>query len=145
MNKRFFLSLVVIAVCAITFAGCNKLNNEDNVSSASLQNSNGVVFDNVKWVLVDENHVGQYGNIGRLYVNANNQEQELFEITMMSKACPPAGIVFTGTYSSGNLNGVVWAKCEGAAKDCWWGRGSSGYMNAICRCVSSANPNNINP
>ncbi|MDR2836388.1 MAG: hypothetical protein LBV69_09425 [Bacteroidales bacterium] len=30
MDNKVFLSLVVIAVCAITFAGCNKLNDESN-------------------------------------------------------------------------------------------------------------------
>ena len=106
---------VILATAMFSFS-CNKVNNNDIVD-----NNNGVVFENVKWVPVAQPKDGDINRIvGNLFVNAYNDAQYLLEFNReignnRVMACDKA----TGSYKSWTSYQVFYVTCDGNASNCW--------------------------
>jgi len=74
MRSKSAFIMSAIALCAIVFVGCEKFDVKP-VGGVSQKH----VFDNPKWILIDDNYCDEYGACGRLYQNANNKKEMMLK------------------------------------------------------------------
>ncbi|MDR2009373.1 MAG: hypothetical protein LBQ22_02695 [Bacteroidales bacterium] len=72
---------------------------------------------------LNDKYVDEYGNVGRLYANAYDPAQILFDIVTLADSgskelCNPNA---TGTLDKKDGRGVVEYVCDGKALNCWKG------------------------
>jgi hypothetical protein len=73
--------------------------------------------------LLDDKYVDEYGNVGRLYANADDPAQILFDIVTLADSgskelCNPN---VTGTLRNAGGRGVINYVCDEKALNCWHG------------------------
>jgi hypothetical protein len=117
--KKMRNIFIIAVIAAITFGSCEREIVKDVVNNSE---TNAKTFTNVNWVLIDENHVNEYGYGGFLYENSNNPNERKFVVKyvvdgVVAKACPGA----KGTYSeTRNEDGkVISVSCGGDSDNCY--------------------------
>lgn len=108
-NMKFLKRIaILLPIIAMGFVSCKK---DETIDIDSMENN--YTFTDAKWELISKN-IEQDGQIGNLYVNANNPIETMFEV----KSSKTNGTIFTGTYAKHFENGAMVQTCSGAAKNC---------------------------
>lgn len=99
---------ILLPILVMAYASCQK---DETIDIESMEEA--YVFNNAKWELIG-NNIEQDGQIGDLYVNANNPIETMFEI----KSSKSNGTIYTGTYRKHWENGQMVQTCSGTAHNC---------------------------
>jgi hypothetical protein len=103
-------------MCSLQFTGCTK-------DEATIESEAAATEAKAELILLNDKYVDEYGNAGRLYANADDPSQVLFDIVILAgsdskELCNPKA---TGTMDRKNDKGVKTYICEKPALNCWHG------------------------